>query len=65
MKKLGFKVNKHIDIKYLAIQERGKEQKVIIEHVSNELMVADLLTKGMPVRNFREHLTNMGLGFVL
>ena len=36
---------KHIDIKYLAIRERVK--KMVIEHVSIELMIADPLTKGM------------------
>ena len=57
--------SKHIDTKYLAIQERVKEKKVVIEHVSIELMIADPLTKGMPVRNFKEHITNMGLASVL
>ena len=33
--------SKHIDIKYLAIRERVKEKKVVIERVSIELMLAD------------------------
>ena len=33
--------SKHIDIKYLAIRERVKEKKVVIEHVNTELMIAD------------------------
>ena len=57
--------SKLIDIKYLAIRERVKEKKVIIEQVSTKLMIADPLTKGMPVRNVRKHVTNMGLGSVL
>ena len=57
--------SKHIDIKYLDIRERVKEKKVVIEHVSIELMIPDPLTKGMLVRNFREHVTNMGLGSML
>ena len=32
---------KHIDIKYLAIRKRVKEKKVVIEHVSTELMIVD------------------------
>ncbi|RVW92969.1 Copia protein [Vitis vinifera] len=40
--------SKHIDIKYLAIRERVKEKKVVIEHISTELMIVDPLTKGMP-----------------
>ena len=38
--------NKHIDIKYLALRERVKEKTVVIEHVSTELMIVDLFTKG-------------------
>ncbi|RVW20909.1 Retrovirus-related Pol polyprotein from transposon TNT 1-94 [Vitis vinifera] len=33
--------SKHIDIKYLAIRERVKEKKVVIEHISTELMIVD------------------------
>ncbi|XP_039162985.1 secreted RxLR effector protein 161-like [Eucalyptus grandis] len=39
--------SKHIDIKYLAIRERVKEKKVVIEHISTGLMIADSLTKGI------------------
>ena len=39
--------SKHIDIKYLAIRERVKHKKVIIEHISIELMITDPLTKDM------------------
>jgi len=31
--------SKHIDIKYLAIRERVKDKKVVIEHVSTEVML--------------------------
>ena len=44
--------SKHIDIKYLAIRERVKEKKVVIEHISTELTIADPLTKGMPPKTF-------------
>ena len=57
--------NKHIDIKYLAIRERVKEKKVVIEHVSTELMIADPLTKGMPPFKFKDHVMNMGLGSIM
>jgi len=57
--------NKHIDIKYLAIRERVKEKKVVIEHVSTELMIADPLTKGMPPFKFKDHVLNMGLGSIM
>ena len=54
--------NKHIDIKYLAIRERVKDNTVVIEHISNELMIADPLTKGMPPLKFKDHVDRMGLG---
>ncbi|KAL0431343.1 UNVERIFIED_CONTAM: Secreted RxLR effector protein [Sesamum radiatum] len=54
--------SKHIDIKYLAIRERVKEGKVVIEHISTKLMLADPLTKGMPLKNFKDHVARMGIG---
>ena len=48
--------SKHIDIKYLAIRECVKEKKVVIEHVNTKLMIADPLTKGMPPKNFKDHV---------
>ncbi|CAA0830128.1 Unknown protein [Striga hermonthica] len=53
--------SKHIDIKYLAVRERVKEEKVVIEHIKTELMIADPLTKGMPPKNFKDHVVRMGL----
>ena len=53
--------SKHIDIKYLAIRERVKEKKVVLEHVSIELMIADHLTKGMPPKKLRDNVISMGL----
>uniref|UniRef100_A0A2N9EQW2 Reverse transcriptase Ty1/copia-type domain-containing protein n=1 Tax=Fagus sylvatica TaxID=28930 RepID=A0A2N9EQW2_FAGSY len=57
--------SKHIDIKYLAIREHVKEKKVVIEHVSTELMIADPLTKGMPPLKFKDHVAKMGLGSIM
>ncbi len=54
--------SKHIDIKYLAIREHVKEKKVVIEHISTDLMIVDPLTKGMPLLKFKDHVVNMGLG---
>ena len=51
----------HIDIKYLAIRERLKEHKVIIEHISIELMIVDPLTKGMHAhKNFQGSCNQYG-----
>ena len=57
--------NKDIDIKYLTIRERVKENKVVIEHVNTELMIVDPLTTGMPPFKFKDHVMNMGLGSIM
>ena len=57
--------SKHIDIKYLAIRERVKENKVVIQHISTELMIADPMTKGLPPHKFKDHVENMGLGSLM
>ena len=54
--------SKHIDIKFLAIRECVKEMKVVIEHISTKLMIADPLTKGMPPKYFKDYVVQMGLG---
>ena len=53
--------NKHIDIKYLAIREHVKEKKVVIEHISTELVISDHLTKGMPPMKFKDRVDRMGI----
>ena len=57
--------SKHINIKYLVIRERVKEKKVIIEHISTGLMLADPLTKGMSPKFFKDHVVQMGLGSMM
>ncbi|KAK4395840.1 Retrovirus-related Pol polyprotein from transposon TNT 1-94, partial [Sesamum angolense] len=52
---------KHIDIKYLSLRERVKEGKAVIKHISTELML-DPLTKGMPLKIFKDHVARMGIG---
>ena len=57
--------SKHIDIKYLVIREHVKDNKVVIEHIGTELMIADPLTKGMPPFKFKDHVSRMGLGSIM
>ena len=57
--------SKHIDIKYLAIREHVKSNKVAIEHISAGLMIVNPLMKGFPPKANREHVEHMGLNFVL
>jgi hypothetical protein len=53
--------SKHIDIKYLRVREYIKRNEVLIEHISTELMIADPMTKGLPVKLFKSHVEHMGL----
>jgi len=57
--------SKHINIKFLAIRERVKENKVVIEHISTELMIVDPMTKGMPTRSYQDHVVHMRLGSIM
>ena len=52
---------KYIDIKYIAIREHVKEKKVVIKHISTELMIVDHLIKGMPPIKFKDHVDIMGI----
>jgi hypothetical protein len=51
--------SKHIDIKYLRVRENIKRNEVFIEHIRTELMIADPMTKGLPVKQFKSHVEHM------
>jgi hypothetical protein len=53
--------SKHIDIKYLSFRDHIKRHEVFIEHISTESMVADTVTKCLPVKQFKGHVDHMGL----
>ena len=57
--------SKNIDIKYLAIREHVKSNKVAIEHISTGLMITDPLMKGLPPKAYKEHVEHMRLNYVL
>ena len=57
--------SKHIDIKYLAIREHVKSNKVAIEHISTGLMIVDPLMKGLPPKACKEHVEHMRLNSIL
>ncbi|KAK3033128.1 hypothetical protein RJ639_036487 [Escallonia herrerae] len=52
---------KHIEIKYLVVRERIQNRIVSIQHISTIAMLADPMTKGLPLTLFREHVASMGL----
>lgn len=53
---------KFIDIKYLVMKERVREKKILIEHIWTNLILGDLLTKGLTSKPFHGHVASMGLG---
>ena len=48
-------------LKYFAVKEEVHKQRVSIEHINTELMVADPLTKELPPKTFKEHVKRIGL----
>ena len=52
---------KRMELKYLTVKEDVQKQRVSIEHISTQLMVADPLTKELAPKTFREHVSRMGL----
>ena len=52
---------KHMELKYFAVKEEVQKQRVSIEHISTNLMIADPLTKGLPPKTFTSHVERMGL----
>ena len=52
---------KHMELKYLIVKEDVQKQRVSIEHISTQLMVADPLTKGLSPKTFKGHVNRMGL----
>jgi hypothetical protein len=53
--------SKHIGIKYFRVRENIKRNEVFIEHISIKLMIADPMTKGLPVKQFKSHVEHIGL----
>lgn len=53
--------SKHIDIKFLVIKEKVKNSKLSREHIETNSMVADLLTKKLPLKIFNEYTAGMNV----
>ena len=52
---------KHIDIKYIVVEDKVQDHDISLEHISIEKMLADQFTKGLPPNVFSEHVASMGL----
>ena len=53
--------SKHIDVKFFFIKEKFVESLVLVEHTPTTRMLANPLTKGLPICVVQEHITRMGL----
>ena len=53
--------SKHIDVKLFFVKEKVVESLILVEHTPMNSMLADPLTKGLPIYVFQEHVTRMGL----
>ena len=53
--------SKHIDVKFYFVKEKVTESLIDIEHMSRKGMLADPLTKGLPIIVFHEQVSQMGL----
>jgi len=50
-----------MEFKYFVVKEEVQEQKVSIEHISTNQMIANPLNKGLPPKTFIEHVESMGI----
>jgi len=55
------KCAKHMELKYFAVKEEVQKHRVLIKHISTDLMIVDPLTKGLPPKTFTGHVVNMGI----
>ena len=53
--------SKHIDIKYLVVEEKVQNGVVFIEHIKNILMLVDPLTKRLPSKLFMDYVVRVSL----
>ncbi|KAF7826891.1 Retrovirus-related Pol polyprotein from transposon TNT 1-94 [Senna tora] len=52
---------KHFHVKFLFVKEKIVEAQTCIVHIPSEHMLADPLTKGLPVGVFKNHVTHIGV----
>ena len=53
--------SRHIDIKFLVVKDRVRNNIVSVDSISTSLNIADPLTKGLPSKVFLEHVAHMGM----
>ena len=55
---------KHMELKYFAVKEEVQKQRVCIEPIRTDLMIANPLTKGLQPKTFKKHVHIMGFGCI-
>jgi len=53
--------SRHIDIKFLVVKDRVRNNIMSVDSISTSLNITDPLTKGLPSKVFLEHVTHMGM----
>ncbi|KAL5581198.1 hypothetical protein UlMin_013640 [Ulmus minor] len=53
--------SKHIDVKFYFVKVKVAEGLISVEYMSTNNMLANPLTKGLPIFVFQEHVSHMGL----
>ena len=53
--------SKHIDVEFYFVKEKVAEFLILVDHTPTTSMLANSLTKGLPICVFQEHVTRMGL----
>jgi len=53
--------SKHIDIKFLVVKESVQSGHIFIEHLGTNFTMLDPLNKGLPPKDFHEHVAHMGV----
>lgn len=56
---------KHLDIRLMAIRERVEERQVNVEYISTDNQQADILTKPLAPKQFKQLRNIMGMGFMI
>ncbi|XP_057994368.1 secreted RxLR effector protein 161-like [Hevea brasiliensis] len=51
----------HFDVKFLFVREKIHESHTRIEHITTDRMIADPLTKSLPISVFQKHVGHMGV----
>ena len=52
---------KHMELEYFVVKEEVQKCRVSIEHISTNLMINDLLRKGLRPKLYAGHVKNMGI----